>query len=163
VVRKAVFDRVGSFNESLVQLSDLDLWVRIAAISELFIYPEVLTKMRIVKGKNFSAPSIVTQNRAILEFLQVLSRYAQKPILGQMGNILPGKVRGRLPLELVQQGRLIQKCWQIGSPVHILFATQLAGTLLQSPKNRLVLATLFGTKFIHQYLDFKGKVKLVVE
>lgn len=37
VLIHSVLTKVGNFNESLVQLSDLDLWVRIAGISEIYV------------------------------------------------------------------------------------------------------------------------------
>lgn len=160
LIRRSVLDRVGNFNESLVQLSDLDMWVRIAAVSEIYILPEILTMMRIVKGKNYSSPSPISLNRGNIELLQVLERFSQQPIIDQMGKIIPGKLRSLIPSEIIQQGRLIQKCWQIGGPVHILFATQLGDKLLTEPKNRQILSTFFGSSFIRDYIYMKAKVKL---
>ena len=160
LVRKDVLDLVGAFNESLVQLSDFDMWVRIAAVSDLYILPQKLTQMRIIKGKNFSGPSVQSTNRGSIELLQVLSRYSQEPIINQMGKIIPGKLKSHIPSKIIQQGRLIQKCWQIGSPVHLLFATQLGNDLLANPQNRQILTTFFGTSFIQNYISIKGKVKL---
>ena len=160
LVRKDVLDRVGTFNESLVQLSDFDMWVRIAAVSEIYILADELTMMRIVKGKNFSAPSTQSINRASIELLQVLSRFSQEPIISQMGKIIPGKLKSFIPSKTIQQGRLIQKCWQIGGPVHLLFATQLGNELLTDPHNRQILTTFFGTSFIQNYILMKSKIKL---
>lgn len=160
LVRKDILDRVGNFNESLVQLSDFDMWIRIAAVSDIYILPEKLTLMRIIKGKNFSGPSTQSINRANIELLQVLSRYSQEPIINQMGKIIPGKLKNFIPVKVIQQGRLIQKCWQIGSPVHLLFATQLGNDLLVNPQNRKILTTFFGTSFIRNYISIKGKVRL---
>ena len=160
LVRKDILDRVGAFNESLVQLSDFDMWVRIAAVSEIYILPQKLTQMRIVKGKNFSGPSTQSINRGSIELLQVLRRYSQEPIINQMGKIIPGKLKSFIPSKIIQQGRLIQKCWQIGSPVHLLFATQLGNELLANPQNRQILTAFFGTSFIQNYISIKGKVKL---
>lgn len=160
LVRRSIFDQVGKFNESLVQLSDFDMWVRVAAVSEIYILTDKLTMMRIVKGKNYSAPSPLSLSRGNIELLQVLERFSQEPILGQMGKIIPGKVKSFIPSAVIQKGRLIQKCWQIGDPVHILLATQLGNELLENPKNRRILATFFGSSFIRNYIYMKGKVRL---
>ena len=45
--RRADLQRVGGFNPALIQTSDLDLWVRLAALGELVIVEEQLTSMRI--------------------------------------------------------------------------------------------------------------------
>jgi len=160
LIRRSILDRVGNFNESLVQLSDLDLWVRIAAVSEIYILTQELTQMRIVEGKNYSYPSPISLNRGNVELLQVLDRFSQQPIIDQMGKVIPGKLRSFIPSKIIQQGRLIQKCWQIGGPVHILFATQLGNKLLEEPKNRQILSTFFGSSFIRDYIYMKAKVKL---
>lgn len=162
LIRRSVLDRVGGFNESLVQLADFDLWVRVAAVAEIFVLPEQLTLMRIIEGKNFSTPTPLSTNRSAVEYMQVLERFAEEPILSQLRQIIPGKVRSLIPLKVIQQGRLIQKCWEIGSPAHLLFATQLANRLLANTTHRLVLTNFFGTAFIQNYILLKGKVKLTL-
>lgn len=162
LIRRSILNKVGNFNESLVQLSDLDLWIRIVGISEIHILPDKLTMMRIVKDKNYSSPSPASSNRSVMELVQVLARFSEEPILGQMGKIIPGKFRDLIPLGVIQQGRLIQKCWQLGNPAHILFATQLTNKLLENPQNRQTLSICFGTSFIRDYIYMKGKVGLSV-
>jgi len=161
LIKKTILDKVGNFNESLFQLSDMDLWVRITSISEIHIFPEILSMMRIVKKHNYSAPSITSLNRGNIELIQVFNRYTQEPIVNQIGKIFPGFFKSFMSSTIIQQGRLIQKCWKIGGPVHTLFASQLADKLIESPNNRKILTTFFGTKFIKNHILMKGQIGLI--
>src|SRR5574340_224238 len=52
VVRHDGLQKVGGFRGSLIQLSDFDLWVRLAAIGQFEIIPEQLTCFRVVGEKS---------------------------------------------------------------------------------------------------------------
>jgi len=56
LARKEKIIKLGGFNESMVQMADYDLWVRLAGLGQIHIIDEILTKMRIIKGVNFSSP-----------------------------------------------------------------------------------------------------------
>lgn len=58
VARRKAINDVGNFHGSLIQISDFDLWIRLAAIGNFHILDEKLTLMRIVSGKkvNISEP-----------------------------------------------------------------------------------------------------------
>lgn len=161
LIRKSILNEVGNFNESLFQLSDMDLWVRIAGISELYIFPEILSMMRITKNKNYSAPSISSLNRGNIELIQIFHRYSQKPIIDQIGKIFPGLFRSFISSNIIQQCRIIQKCWKLGGPVHILFAIQLADKLLEDAKNRNIITTFFGSSFIKNHILMKGQIGFI--
>jgi glycosyltransferase involved in cell wall biosynthesis len=162
LVRRKIIDQVGVFNESLVQLSDFDLWIRVAAVSELYILNEKLTQIRVLKDRNLSAPTPETINRSTLEFAQVFHRYAEPLISRQLGTILPGKLRNKIQFEVLQQGRLIQKCWEVNTPAHILFAIQLADHLLENPSHRKILTLFLGISFIQNHFYIKSKLQLIL-
>lgn len=48
VIRRDKLDSIGLFNGSLIQVSDFDLWIRLAATGQFHIVEEKLTRMRIV-------------------------------------------------------------------------------------------------------------------
>jgi len=70
VVRKNAIIKLGSFRESLVQLSDYDLWIRLAGLGNFFVTSEQLTKIRIIGNTNFSAPSGEASRRSKFEFAE---------------------------------------------------------------------------------------------
>lgn len=90
MVRRTAFDAVGLFDPLLVQVSDLDLWVRLCLFSEVEILPEKLTAMRVLGGNaNLSAPSAGTTNRTFFEHCRVLRRYLEDEAILQAGEIFP--------------------------------------------------------------------------
>ncbi len=46
MVRRSIFDQVGTFNESLPSVEDYDMWLRIAGVAEIGIVPEPLASYR---------------------------------------------------------------------------------------------------------------------
>lgn len=58
MVRSKAIKAVGNFRGSLIQLSDFDLWVRLAAIGDFHIINEKLTRMRIVGGRTADHPKV---------------------------------------------------------------------------------------------------------
>jgi glycosyltransferase involved in cell wall biosynthesis len=51
VVRRAVFDQVGGFDETLGSVEDYDMWLRIAAAHEIGVIPEALASYRVWPGQ----------------------------------------------------------------------------------------------------------------
>jgi hypothetical protein len=88
VVREATLRQTELIDPSLFQLGDWDLWVQIAALAELHVLAEPLTVVRVRShGRNLSAPTAASQNRAGRETIETLRRYARPPILGQIDGI----------------------------------------------------------------------------
>jgi hypothetical protein len=46
MLRRSIFDQVGTFNESLASVEDYDMWLRIAGVAEIDIVPEPLASYR---------------------------------------------------------------------------------------------------------------------
>ena len=162
LVRKKIIDKVGLFNESLIQLSDFDLWIRVVAVSELHILEDKLTQVRIIGNKNLSAPNPGMVNRSTFELAQILHRYIETPVVEQLGEIIPGKIRNKIPIKIIQQCRLIEKCWEINTPAHILFSIHLGDYLLESTTNRKLISCVFGNSFIKNHLYIKSKLRLKI-
>jgi glycosyltransferase involved in cell wall biosynthesis len=88
LVRLDLFKRVGGFDVTLFQVSDFDLWIRLAALAPLSVLPEPLTRLRFLQGgKNLSAYSPAVVRRTLREMLVVLSRYIQSPIFDEVDQI----------------------------------------------------------------------------
>ncbi|MBM4023944.1 MAG: glycosyltransferase [Planctomycetes bacterium] len=90
MVRRACFHEVGGFNPLLIQVGDLDLWIRLGLKWDLHVIPEPLTAMRLLAGaRNLSAPGPATSSRAIVECQQVYDRFFSTDGLEQLPTVFP--------------------------------------------------------------------------
>lgn len=160
--RRSLLKKTGSFNPSLIQLGDFDLWVRLAAVGGFQILPELLTHMRIVGGHNVSAPSPSTSRRSVLEFIEVLHRFAQPPVLSRLPTVFADVIPQNARTEVVQLAGLAQYAWTLRAP-HVLFANNLMARLLNNPKHREILCQVYGTALIHQFIKKTGQVDMVLD
>ena len=80
LIRRACYEAVGAFDPLLMQLPDLDLWVRLSSRYEIHILPEKLTAFRVLADEqNTSAPTQEKAARHAWETLAVLRHYASLP------------------------------------------------------------------------------------
>ena len=90
MMRRNFFEELGKFNPLLIQVADLDLWIRTCLKADIHIIPEQLTGMRILnKGQNLSSPSPSSSSRSFLEYQQVYDHYFSVSGLEQMPEIFP--------------------------------------------------------------------------
>lgn len=50
LIRRSVFDQVGGYRDGLSIAEDLDLWIRLAEVTELDVVPEILVRYRMHNG-----------------------------------------------------------------------------------------------------------------
>lgn len=150
MVRTASVRKLGGFRGSLVQLSDLDLWVRLAATGEFHILPAPLTRIRVIKRRNLSAPTRRVRTRAAIELSYVLERYLQAPLLQRFPDIFPEHVSchsdGAKKVALALQQLALRKGSQ-------LFADRTLAEVLDHPEERRQAIEVFQASFIHDFLD----------
>jgi len=78
LIRQSCYQELGSYNQSFMQLTDLDLWVRLCFKYEIHILQERLTGFRVrAEGKNTSGDRPETHIRTEIEFLQILDHYKE--------------------------------------------------------------------------------------
>ena len=76
MIRKAVYNDIGFYNERMANLPDLDMWVRFCLRHDLHILDEKLTKFRIRKDeKNVSGNKPTTWIRHRYERLHIFDHY----------------------------------------------------------------------------------------
>ena len=160
VCRRRAVERVGRFDPSLFQLSDYDLWVRLAAVGELRVVPRELTRMRVVAGRNISAPSPPTQRRTEWEYALALERFTQRPTYRRLPDIFPGLLdeQMRRPVRLAV---LAKHCWERPTLRHRVFGDRLFARLLQTPGYRERITRRLGTHLIAQFLHARGRLEMV--
>lgn len=102
MIRRECFEAVGRFNPLLVQISDLDLWIRTCLRADIHIIPEKLSCMRILKhGKNLSDVSPATLSRFTLENQHIYNHYFTPEAIERAPEIFPDLV-GTLPEDTPQ-------------------------------------------------------------
>ncbi len=90
MVRRECFQDVGGFNPLLIQIADLDLWIRLCLKWDLHVIPEPLTAMRWLSGRrNLSAAGSATSSRAMVEYPQAYDHYFSAEGLDLMPAIFP--------------------------------------------------------------------------
>ncbi len=82
LVDREKLDGAGLFNGSLIQLSDFDLWVRLAAVGQFHIIEEQLTRMRIVASHRSVSSAQRVLRRAAGLFLPSSLQYRLKNVPG---------------------------------------------------------------------------------
>ncbi|HEX2854925.1 MAG TPA: glycosyltransferase [Opitutaceae bacterium] len=123
MLRKACYDRVGRFDPLLMQLPDLDLWVRLCKAYEIHILPEPLTAMRVLdRHSNTSAPSPARLARSAWETSFVLGHYSSLPEqeLREIFAGAPGQAEGKSPVI-----SLALEALRVGKPGYIPFGLSL--------------------------------------
>jgi hypothetical protein len=192
LVRRKSIQEVGGFRGSLIQLSDLDLWVRLAAVGDFHILNEKLTCFRVLGGKtpealnvrpkptltsawvrlfknrtpaghNLSAPESSVVNRAQIEFADVLGNYARPPILGLTPRIFDDRMPDFNGSNPVRLASLARYAWSIGSVPHSLFADRLMASILEDDGARKIVTDVFGAGIVTEFIRRRGQLSLCLQ
>lgn len=158
VVRRASLEQVGGFLGSLVQLSDFDLWIRLAAVGELYIIPSQLTMMRIVAKKNFSFPSDKVTRRSQFELVTVLGQYVREPVVSKLAHIFPEIMKSAD--SDICMAALARYAWQKDLAPYALFADGVLATQLDHPDTRSKLVEHFGSSIISDFLAWRTRYNI---
>ena len=88
--------------ETLVQLPDYDLWIRLAAIGDFLVLDEPLTKYRVVGYENQGAPTERANRRTEIEYVEVRMRYVEPALLAHFSRIFP-ELAADAPNDILKQ------------------------------------------------------------
>lgn len=160
-VRKDKLKKLGGFCESMVQMADYDLWVRLAGLGQLYIINEPLTSMRIIKGVNYSSPKKEVFLRSEIENIEILNRYTQWPINKYLKNIFPEIMPQDNCSVNIQYTCLAKFAWKMKSPLHSLFADQLIAKLLNDKKASKEILEYFGADLKKEFINRRGKLEIL--
>ena len=162
VVRRSVLDQVGLFKENFVQLSDMDMWVRIASVGLLEVLPERLTRGRVLGPRNLSAPSPAAANRTLWEHSELLGNFIRPPLSGRLDSLFPEAGIERGDAEPVRQARFALFCMTRGG-AHRIFADRVLTELFSHGDTADVLRKVFGPGLIKAYWQNRSEMTVVVE
>lgn len=160
VVRRTAIGEIGGFRESLVQMGDFDLWIRLVALGDFHIVDAPLTQMRILEqNKNLSAPSAETNRRSVIEFAEVLSRYAEAPVLGLIPEAFDFIFDSKAHSLATYLAGLAQYAWQFGTSHH-LFADTVLARLIDDTRTRQEIVEAYGNRIILDFLEKRGELEI---
>lgn len=90
MMRKQVVDRVGKFDERLLQTQDLDYWIRASMTFALHVLSEPLVRYRVHSNQaNLSSNTPEKKARIFWELSKVMQRYRAIDDPGFLGRIFP--------------------------------------------------------------------------
>lgn len=160
LIRSSAINKIGPFKSSLSQASDLDLWVRLAAIGDLHIIDQPLTSMRVLKDQNISRPTLANQRRFGIEFTEILSRFAEPKLARQLPQIFEDCIpQDNIPTPVVLAA-LSRHAWGL-SASHKIFADRLLARLLDNSKNRQIITDYYGVDVVKKFLSQRGQLEVV--
>lgn len=124
MIRRRVYLDAGEYDRRLVNLQDLDMWIRICTRAKIHVLPECLTAFRIhTDARNLSAPRRDTALRSQFEYSQILKRYRSlEPSL--LRDIFADETATFAPLGDNADRFLCEVALTVESPAHRLFAMQ---------------------------------------
>jgi len=141
MIRKACYDRVGRFNPLLMQLPDLDMWVRLCREFEIHVLPEKLTAFRILDREwNVSAPSVKKFARCSWEMYYILWHYTR--LSGEEMRIL---FQGTTESSKLKNASvmLAQEALGVGRPGYIQFGLALLHKCIEDDNSTFSLKEYF--------------------
>lgn len=160
VVRREELEAAGRFRESMIQMGDFDLWVRLAALGNLHIIDMPLTRMRVLSDKrNVSAPIPSTGRRSIIEFSEILLRYAETPVFDSVPKAFDFIFDGRAVSSATYLAGLARYAWQFGA-AHHLFADTVLTRLIDETETRQEIVAAYGNQIILEYITRRGELDI---
>lgn len=159
IMKKSLFNKTGVFDESLIQLSDYDLWTRMALQGDFYVTSKKLTKMRVVKKLNVSFPTPTAQRRSTMEEAYVLEQFTNEKV--NLYDIFPDVVKDRNLPRPVQLTYLANYAWE-KSLAHKLFADRLFTELFRNTKSRDQITSHFGARIYKEFTDKRGRIGIAI-
>ncbi len=155
--RQSIVD-LGGFRGSLIQLGDLDLWVRLAALGGFVVIEEALTQIRMLDNA-LSRPSPAQVRHANMDLAEVLMRYAEHPVLGWVPAAFPDIVgSGSSTTPAVLAGLARHAAGQ--SSVHRLFADRVMAAILDDPDQRREAIAAYGAQIVREFLTRRSRFEV---
>jgi len=162
VVRRSVLEQVGLFRENLVQLSDMDMWIRMASVGDLEVLPERLTRMRILGGRNLSAPSSSAGNRMVWEQSELLGNFICPPLVGRLEGLFPEAGIDKEDTRPVRLARFALLCMTRGTSYR-LFANRVLTDLMHDSAAATGLRNVFGSRLIKAYWQNRSELAVDIK
>jgi glycosyltransferase involved in cell wall biosynthesis len=161
LVRREAIETVGGFRESLVQMGDLDLWVQLAGRGDFHILDVPLTHMRITE-KNMSTPTSQVARRSVIEYSEILFRYAEQPLCDCLAEVFSYVFNQGEHTSVTRLAGLARYASGLGVAQR-LFADRLTASLLDDPKKRAEIVALYGNSFVLDFIRKRGELEVTIQ
>ena len=166
LVQRDAIEHAGRFRGSFIQLSDFELWVRLAAIGEFHIAQEKLTLFRdtttnktsTTGAKNLSRPNIDVKNRSVLEYATLLENYATAPIIDMLPKIFPEAIPAEPTVRVVRLAHLAKYAWSKNTVFHSLFADNVMSHIMDEENSRQEVTDVLGAEIIQEFVKRRGNL-----
>jgi glycosyltransferase involved in cell wall biosynthesis len=67
MIRRDIYAAVGLYDNRLRQLPDLDMWIRVVKVADIFVSPSTMVRFRIMPGENTSSDTLTNRVRTLNE------------------------------------------------------------------------------------------------
>jgi glycosyltransferase involved in cell wall biosynthesis len=155
MIRKECYDRLGSYRNTMRQLPDLDMWIRLAKHYEIHVSSEVLVSFRILPGENASSPTNQNSIRHINEFHLIKRNFfkgmSDKDFkLGFGKHFVQPNASDRITLN-IEKALLYFHKKSLSPELDGIIGIELISSLLEDPQARDVLRLQYGIddKWLH--------------
>lgn len=155
MLRKDALVQVDGLRPSLIQESDFDLWVRLAAVGEIYVLGEVFTKMRIIEGQNLSQPSATSESIAKMEHAEILERYLAPEIMDRFEEIFPEW--SHFQTKVARQAAMALHHAEAMNG-HKIFADRTLATILDDPSDQAHVMEVHGCDLKRRFLANRAAI-----
>jgi hypothetical protein len=136
LIRNDCYRRLGLYDPLMRQLPDLDMWVRLCGVWEIFIHPEPLTQFRLRSGNaNASADVSSNHERGSYELTKILERFSRLPLSDQLPQIFP-ELFADAKTDDQRLQRLAELAMEVNSTAHQFFGLDCLRELMKASKLR---------------------------
>jgi glycosyltransferase involved in cell wall biosynthesis len=144
LIRKSALDKVGGFDERIIQTHDFDLWVRLALKKcEFYILPERLVQYRRISNDgNMSANTDLVRKKLVFDNEKILERYLMIKDVKFFVEIFPNLKSQKILQELIPFF-LAKEALLLKSLHHRQFAVSALYNLLKEKNNVNILESEF--------------------
>jgi glycosyltransferase involved in cell wall biosynthesis len=155
MIRKECYDRLGLYRNTMRQLPDLDMWIRLAKHYEIHVSSEVLVSFRILPGENASSPTTQNSIRHINEFHLIKRNFfkgmSDKDFkLGFGKHFVQPNASDRITLN-IEKALLYFHKKSISPELDGIIGIELISSLLEDPQAKDILRLQYGIddKWLH--------------
>jgi glycosyltransferase involved in cell wall biosynthesis len=152
MIRATCQSEIGQYDNRLLQLQDLDMWIRTCMKYEIHILPEELTEYRIRQNLgNISSHTLENQSRLKLEQLIVLQNYFHIRSSREFNHIFPEGINEKYGDKTSLSFSVAIQALAVESNVHQLFGMTKLYELLSDAKSRSILKREFNFSYPQLY------------